>query len=136
MDKLISIIIPVYNVSKYLDKCVKSILLQTYSNLEIILVNDGSTDGSGVLCDELKKTDKRICVIHKPNGGLSDARNAGLDIATGDYIGFVDSDDYVEPDMFQILLENAMKYDADVSGCRYAEVYEDGNRIAITTKPD
>lgn len=92
-EALISIIIPVYNVEKYLNTCVYSVIYQTYQNLEIILVDDGSTDNSGKLCDELMKLDKRIKVIHKINGGLSDARNAGIEIANGEYIGFVDSDD-------------------------------------------
>ena len=94
-DFLISVIIPVYNVEEYLDECVKSLMSQTYSNYELILVDDGATDKSGLLCDEWEKTDNRIKVIHKENGGLSTARNAGLDIASGDYICFIDSDDFV-----------------------------------------
>lgn len=101
----ISVIIPVYNVEKYIRKCIESIIEQTYNNLEIILVDDGSLDQSGKICDEYCKLDKRIVVIHKDNGGLSSARNAGLEIVTGDYIGFVDSDDYIEKDMYEILLE-------------------------------
>ena len=101
MSDLISIIIPVYNVEKYLERCVKSVINQTYKNLEIILVDDGAKDNSGKMCDELSKLDSRIKVIHKENGGLSDARNFGLKIATGDYIGFVDSDDYIADDMYE-----------------------------------
>ena len=96
MGDLISIIVPVYNVKLYLERCVKSICNQTYLNLQIILVDDGSTDGSGQVCDNLAEQDSRIVVVHKQNGGLSDARNAGLDIAQGEYIGFVDSDDFIE----------------------------------------
>jgi len=128
---MISVIVPVYNVKAYLDKCVNSICSQTLRELEIILADDGSTDGSGELCDQWKTKDSRIKVIHKPNGGLSDARNAGLDIATGDYIGYVDSDDYIEPDMFEFLLKNLEEYGADISCCRYARVYEDGRRETV-----
>ena len=106
MEKLISVIVPVYNVEEYVEKCVLSIINQTYKNLEIILVDDGSTDNSGKICDEIAIKDNRIKVIHKKNGGLSDARNVGIDIAKGDYLGFVDSDDYIDPDMYSILLNN------------------------------
>ncbi|MDE6992490.1 MAG: glycosyltransferase, partial [Lachnospiraceae bacterium] len=96
---LISVIVPVYNVEKYLDRCVESLLGQTYRRLEIILVDDGSTDGCGAMCDGYAQRDSRVRVIHKRNGGLSDARNAGLAAASGSYIGYVDSDDWIEPDM-------------------------------------
>ena len=129
--KLISVIVPVYNVASYLENCVKSILRQTYNNLEIILVDDGSTDGSGGLCDTLKNLDQRIKVVHKTNGGLSDARNAGMLIATGDYFGFVDSDDSIEPDMFELLLNNLNIYNADVSCCRFIRVWDDGEKQPI-----
>ena len=102
---LISVIVPVYNVEQYLDRCVCSILNQTYQNLEIILVDDGATDSSGRMCDEYAKRDERIKVVHKQNGGLSDARNAGLAAATGEYIGYVDSDDWIEPDMYEKMYE-------------------------------
>ena len=105
MGDKISVIVPVYNVEKYLDKCVKSIINQTYKNLEIILVDDGSTDYSGKICDEVIKEDKRIKVIHKENGGVSVARNTGIDIATGDYISFVDSDDFVSDAFSEICNE-------------------------------
>lgn len=105
MNKLITVIVPVYNVAKYLEKCVKSIQDQTYKSLEIILVDDGSTDSSGAICDKYATEDSRIRVIHKPNGGLSSARNAGLDAATGDYVGFIDSDDYIAPDFYESLLK-------------------------------
>lgn len=114
---LISIIVPVYNVETFLEKCVNSLLCQTYHNLEIILVNDGSTDSSGKLCDELKERDSRIKVIHKENGGLSSARNAGIAIAQGAYIGFVDSDDYVEPDMYETMLSAILEHKKDIACC-------------------
>ena len=100
MDEKISVIVPVYNVEQYLERCVDSIINQTYKNLEILLVNDGSTDNSGQLCDELAKKDDRIRVIHKENGGLSDARNVGIDEAEAELIGFIDSDDYIDEDMY------------------------------------
>ena len=129
--KKVSVIVPVYNVEKYLRKCVESIKNQTYQNLEIILVDDGSTDCSGKICDDLSQTDDRIVVIHKENGGLSDARNVGMDASSGDYIGFVDSDDYVDEDFYEILVANLEKYDADISCCRYSNVWEDGTREPI-----
>ena len=104
MEPLISVIVPVYKVEQYLDECVQSIRKQTYTNLEIILVDDGSPDRCPEMCDEYARQDSRIKVIHKPNGGLSSARNAGLDIATGEYVGFVDSDDIVKPNMYETLL--------------------------------
>ena len=123
MDSLISIIVPVYNVEKYLEKCINSIINQTYKNLDIILINDGSTDNSGKVCDKFKSKDSRIKVIHKENGGLSDARNAGLKIANGEYIGFVDSDDYIAPDMFETLYNLTQKYNAEISIVSFYEIY-------------
>lgn len=102
---LISIIVPIYRVEQYLDQCVESLINQTYGNLEIILVDDGSPDKCPQMCDEWAKNDTRIKVVHKPNGGLSDARNAGIDVATGEYIGFVDSDDFVDVHMYEKLFE-------------------------------
>lgn len=119
MEKLISVIVPVYNVEEYVEKCVLSIINQTYKNLEIILVDDGSTDNSGKICDEIAIKDNRIKVIHKKNGGLSDARNVGIDIAKGDYLGFVDSDDFLHPQHYEILIKDALKYDAGISECRF-----------------
>lgn len=107
----ISVIVPVYKVEQYLNRCVDSILAQTYKTLEIILVDDGSPDKCGAVCDEYAARDGRIRVIHKPNGGLSSARNAGIDIATGDYIAFVDSDDWIEPDTYEHLLAAALRHD-------------------------
>lgn len=111
MEK-ISVIVPVYNVEAYLERCVRSLMGQTYANLEILLVDDGSKDNSGTLCDELAREDDRIRVIHKENGGLSSARNAGIDAATGDYFAFVDSDDWIEPSAYQWMMETAKKFDA------------------------
>ena len=125
MNDLISIIVPVYNVEKYIEKCVNSIINQTYRNIEIILVDDGSKDRSGEICDELKLKDNRIKIIHKQNGGLSDARNAGMKIANGNYIGFVDSDDYIKEDMFETLYELCKKYNSDISIVSYYEIYHD-----------
>ncbi len=115
MNELISIIVPVYNVEKYLDRCLKSIINQTYYNLQIILVDDGSTDSSGKKCDLWSKRDRRIIVIHKENGGLSSARNSGIEASLGNYIGFIDSDDWIDPKMFEVLYSNLMKFNADVS---------------------
>lgn len=129
---LLSIIIPVYKVEKYLDKCVSSVVEQTYSNLEIVLVDDGSPDQCGKKCDEWAQKDQRIKVIHKENGGQGDARNVALDIATGEYIGFVDSDDYIHPDMYQTLYQYIEQYHADISVCGYAKVDEAGQMIPNT----
>lgn len=120
---IISIIVPVYNVEQYLDKCVDSVVKQTVQDIEIILVDDGSTDSSGALCDAWEKKDSRITVIHKENGGLSDARNAGIRHSSAPYIGLIDSDDYIKPDMFEVLLNNLKKTGADLSMCGYADVY-------------
>lgn len=109
MEDLISIIVPVYNVEKYLDRCMESIVNQTYQNLEILLIDDGSTDNSGQKCDEWAKKDSRIKVIHKENGGVSSARNIGLEEATGKYIGFVDSDDYIDENMYEIMHKEIKK---------------------------
>ena len=121
----ISIIVPVYNVEKYLEKCVRSILAQTFTDFELILVDDGSPDSSGAMCDQFAEQDQRVKVIHKENGGLSDARNAGIEIATGEYLGFVDSDDYIADDMYELLYTNIVKEDADLSICGIYDVYEE-----------
>lgn len=126
---LISIIIPVYKVEKYLEKCIQSVINQTYENLQIILVDDGSPDNCGKICDEYAKKDHRIEVIHKSNGGLSDARNKGLEIAKGEYIGFVDSDDYIEADIYEVLYNLLKQYNADVSICNFYTVSQ--GKIAI-----
>ena len=116
-NPLISIIIPVYNVEKYLNRCIYSIVNQTYSNVEIILVNDGSKDSSPLICDEWAKKELRIKVIHKKNGGLSDARNTGLRNASGDVISFIDSDDYIYHDMYKTMIGAMIDYNADLVVC-------------------
>lgn len=123
-NELISIIVPVYKVEKYLEKCVKSILKQTYTNLEIILVDDGSPDKCGQLCDELSKIDGRIIVFHKENGGLSDARNYGVERANGEYIGFVDSDDYIHESMYEELYKAIKKSRTAIAECGVTRVYK------------
>ncbi|WP_314023341.1 glycosyltransferase [Gemella sanguinis] len=134
MGEKISVIVPVYNVEQYLERCVDSIINQTYTNLEIILVNDGSTDNSGKLCDELAKKDKRIRVIHKENGGLSDARNRGIDESESDLVGFIDSDDYIDSDMYEVLLKNLNDTDADLSMCALYDVYNNTPEAQVTNK--
>lgn len=131
MDKLISVILPVYNEKRFLTQALTSVCLQTYSQLEIIMVDDGSTDGSGVLCDDLAIRDSRIKVIHKENGGLSSARNAGLDVCTGDYICFLDSDDYMEPVCIERLAEVMTQDNYDFVGCLYDHVDEEGRFISV-----
>lgn len=117
MDPLISIIVPIYKVEKYIHRCIDSLLIQTYSNLEIILVDDGSPDSCGEICDWYALQDQRIKVVHKENGGLSDARNMGISVAQGEYIGFVDSDDYVEPEMFEKLWKALKDNNTKLSMC-------------------
>ena len=112
-EKLITVIVPVYNVESYLKHCMETIINQTYINLEIILIDDGSTDSSGFLCDEIASSDERIVVLHKKNGGLSDARNVAIDLAKGEYITFVDSDDYLPLDSIEYLYNLMKKYNAD-----------------------
>ncbi|MDD3369701.1 MAG: glycosyltransferase [Lachnospiraceae bacterium] len=121
--KKISVIVPIYNMEQYLERCVDSILGQSYHNLEIILVDDGSTDHSPEMCDAYAVRDDRIRVVHKQNGGLSDARNAGMGIATGDYYGFVDSDDWIEPLMYEEMLTACEDHQAQLAICRYAEIH-------------
>lgn len=131
MSDLISVIVPVYNVEDYLDRCINSIINQTYNNLEIILVDDGSTDSSGKLCDDYALKDDRIKVLHKENGGVSSARNAGLDVASGDYIGFVDSDDMLESNMYELLINNAKSFGVKVSCCQIQTKNIDGTITRI-----
>ena len=123
---LISVIVPVYKVEPYLDRCVQSIVDQTYQNLEIILVDDGSPDNCPAMCDAWAEKDSRIRVIHKENGGLSDARNAGMAIAAGDYIAFVDSDDWIDAQMYQYLYEAIAATDSDIAACGAKRVWPDG----------
>lgn len=131
--ELISIIVPVYNVQKYLNKCVESIVEQTYKNIEIILVDDGSTDGSAELCDEWNAKDSRIKVIHQDSFGVSRARNEGLKVARGEYIGFIDGDDYAKTNMFEILLDNLKKTLSDISMCGYIIVKNENEKIDKST---
>ena len=131
---LISIIVPVYKVESYLDRCVQSIVNQTYKNLEIILVDDGSPDNCGAMCDAWAEKDCRIKVIHKENGGLSDARNAGMAIATGSYMGFVDSDDYIAPEMYELLYGRIATDDSDIAACGVEMVWENDTPKRYLTK--
>lgn len=121
---MISVIVPVYNTKKYLKRCVDSLACQTYPEYEIILIDDGSTDGSDKLCDEISSLNSKIRVIHQENGGLSKARNRGIDAAKGEYLSFIDSDDFVHPRMLELLHKNLMEYDADISVCSYWQLDE------------
>ena len=127
---MISVIVPVYNVEAYLRKCLDSIVNQTYKDLEILVIDDGSTDGSKAICDEYARVDQRVKVFYAENCGLSSARNIGLDNARGEYIGFVDSDDWIERDMYEVLLKKAEKIGADVVECG---VYIDYSKKTITS---
>ncbi|MBQ3047621.1 MAG: glycosyltransferase [Clostridia bacterium] len=127
-NEKISIIVPVYKVEQYLNKCVNSIINQTYKNLEIILVDDGSPDNCPKMCDDWAKKDGRIKVIHKQNGGVANARNVGIDSATGKYVGFVDSDDFIHPTMYEKLIDKIKKENADICACRFCNVYEDNKQ--------
>ena len=128
MEKtLISIVLPIYNIEKYLTDCIESVINQTYKNIEIILVDDGSEDNCATICDNYANKDKRIKVIHKENGGLSDARNAGLKIATGEYITFIDSDDIIDKQYIENLFEILVENNADIAICNYKEIEEKNN---------
>ena len=128
MNEKVSIIIPVYNVKDYLEEAVNSAISQTYQNLEIILVDDGSTDGSGQLCDDLKKKDNRIIVIHDKNEGLSEARNRGIRIATGEYLCFLDSDDYLDHTFVEKMMSGIISTGADLAICPLWKIYPDGTK--------
>lgn len=123
MNDLISVIVPVYKVEKYLNKCIDSIINQTYKNLEIILIDDGSPDNCGKICDEYAKKDKRINVMHKENGGVSSARNAGISSAQGKWISFIDADDWVEANFLEVMYKTALKNSADIALCGYNRIY-------------
>ena len=127
---LISIVVPVYNTEEYLVKCIESIINQTYKNLEIILINDGSSDKSGEICDYYALKDNRIRVVHKKNGGLSDARNTGIKFSRGKYIGLVDSDDYIDKFMYEKLYQRMIKDNSDLAICNFLQVDKKGNKIA------
>lgn len=133
-QELVSVIVPVFNVEKYVEKCVNTILNQTYKNLEIILIDDGSTDSSGKICDEYAEKDERITVIHKENGGLSSARNAGLSIVTGGYITYIDSDDYVSKEYVEVLYQNLRDNNADIAIGSFRYVYEGDTDVEIELK--
>ena len=119
MKPLITVIVPVYNVEEHLDRCIESIINQTYKNLEIILVNDGSPDNCPALCDKWAEKDDRIRVIHKTNGGVSSARNSGINVAKGEYVGFVDSDDYISADMYELMVESIINNNSELSVIGY-----------------
>lgn len=130
----ISIIVPVYNVEKYIKRCLDSLINQTYKNLEIICIDDGSTDQSGEICDKYALKDKRIRVFHKKNSGVSSTKNLGLDVFQGDYVGFVDSDDFVEPTMYEILLRDILLNDVDISVVNYSKESENYQNIMKNKK--
>lgn len=134
-EALISVIVPVYKVEKYLDECVQSIVNQTYKNLEIILVDDGSPDRCPEMCDEWARRDSRIKVIHKENGGASAARNAGLDIAVGQYVGFVDSDDYIATNMYEVLRNALIRQEKGIACCSMYTVTEKGEHLRKESSP-
>lgn len=135
MKDLISIIVPVYNIEKYIRKCIESIINQTYKNLEIILVDDGTPDNSGKICDEYAKIDKRIKVIHKQNGGVSSARNVGLENALGEYVSFIDGDDYISDRFCEKLLQKIKEENADCIACGYYRVYDNKTEKIVSSKP-
>lgn len=132
---LITVIIPVYNVREYLERCARSVMGQTYPRLEILLIDDGSTDGSGEICDRLAREDTRVRAVHKENGGSSSARNRGLELFSGEYVGFVDSDDYIEPDMYERLLQGIRESGAGIAQIGRNEIDEKGNLLPDICRP-
>lgn len=135
---LLSVIVPVYNMEKFIDKCVESIINQSYKDIEIILVDDGSTDNSGNICDIWGEKDDRIVVIHKTNGGLSSARNAGIEVAKGEYVGFVDSDDYIDADMYEDMVDAVINSQKDIIACgQTIELFDQSSKnIHITNRKE
>jgi glycosyltransferase involved in cell wall biosynthesis len=131
MKDLISIIVPIYNAEKELNKCLESILSQTYQNFELILIDDGSSDNSKIICDYYEKKDSRIKVFHKQNEGVSIARNIGLEMSSGKYIGFIDSDDWVDSSMYEILYNTIITENADISLCSYVKEYKDDKQKVV-----
>lgn len=131
MEDKISVVVPIYNVEKYLRRCISSIVSQTYKNLEIFLIDDGSTDSSGDICDEYAQQDNRIIVIHKENGGQAAARNLALDRVSGDWIAFLDSDDWIEQDMYRILLQLAKETDSDIATCSIKKYSDNGECLSL-----
>jgi glycosyltransferase involved in cell wall biosynthesis len=136
MDELISVVVPIYNVELYLKKCIQSIQYQTYKNLEIILIDDGSTDGSGIICNKIAAKDKRVHVIHVSNGGVSFARNIGIKNALGKYIAFIDADDTIETKYIEVLYASMMKYKVDISFCNYKEIIVNNEGVYILEHQD
>lgn len=136
MNPEISIVVPVYNVEDFIHDCIQSILDQTFKNFELILVNDGSTDKSGAICDEYAEKDQRIRVIHKENGGQSSARNSGIDAAKGNYIGFIDSDDWIDPEMYKILYTKLVENSADITACNLMQYDKDADKNLYCNKTD
>lgn len=132
---LITVIVPVYNIEKYLERCVNSIRNQTYKNLEILLVDDGSTDKSSEMCDVFAAEDDRVRAIHKENGGSSSARNLGITQAKGEYLGFVDSDDYISENMYELLMSALQEYDAEIAQAGRDEIDEEGNMLPNICEP-
>ena len=126
---VISVIVPVYKVEQYLPQCIESIINQTYRNLEIILIDDGSPDNCGKICEEYAQKDKRIKVFHKKNGGLSDARNYGIARASGEYLAFVDSDDWIEPDMYEVLVNWIEDHQTDIVSCGFFLSFRNGRLL-------
>lgn len=135
LNQKVSIIVPIYRVEQYLNRCINSIINQTYSNLEIILIDDGSPDKCPFICNEYAQKDDRVKVIHKENGGLSDARNIGLDISTGEYIVFIDSDDYIELNMIESMIDNMIQNEADLVVCNIRYIFDDRQCVKYS-KPD
>ena len=133
MKELVSIIVPIYNVSEYLERCIKSLINQTYKNIEIVLVNDGSTDNSLDICKKYQNKDKRIVVLDKKNGGLSDERNYGIERAIVQYITCVDSDDYVTDDYVEFMYNNLKKDDADISICKHIVLFDNNIQMSTAT---
>lgn len=123
----VSVIVPIYNVEEYINKCIKSILNQTFKDFELILIDDGSTDNSGDICDTYKSIDDRVYVIHKENGGLSDARNFGIDYATGKFLYFIDGDDFIQEDTLESMYESIMKTNSDIAICNMIRYYGEGD---------
>ena len=132
----LSIIVPVYNVADYLEDCLDSILAQTFSDFELILVDDGATDGSGFICDAYASADQRVKVIHKSNGGTASARNAGIEASKGQLIGFVDGDDWIEPDFYKLLVRSLNVYHADMAACRFVKVTDRSKMMFATAVED
>lgn len=136
MKETISVIIPVYNVDKYLSECLDSVIKQSYKDLQIIVVDDGSTDSCGRICDEYALRDSRITLVHQKNGGAAAAKNAGLRLAKGEYLAFVDSDDYLEPDAFEYMLKLLIQKHADIVQCSYRDLYVDNSVDQIKNSGD